>query len=368
MTRIDRAILAQLLRVFGFFALVLVAVYWVNRAVSLFEDMIADGQALATVLEFTALSLPMLVRVVLPIAAFAAALFVTHQMLRQNEVTVLQAAGVSPLRLALPFAVFGLMVAAFLTLLVHVLIPQARMQLSIRQAEVAQNITATLLRAGVFQHPVAGLTLFISEITPEGALHGIFLSDARSGAQRIDFTARSAVIAPGAAGPKLVMIDGQAHVHDLVTGRLGVTAFADFTYDLGGLIGPGGRRRTVQELPTALLLDPTPELLASLGTTLALVRYELAVRMVFGLGAVAAVLLAFSALMAGGFNRLGFGRPMLGAVVLLVLSEMLVNAVARVAMRNEALAPLAALPVTVATATALGLLMWAGRRRRVAAP
>jgi lipopolysaccharide export system permease protein len=364
MRLIDRAILAQLLRTFGFFALVLIAVYWINRAVSLFDQLIGEGQSLATFLEFTALSLPMMVRVVLPIAAFVAALFVTHQMLRQNEVAVLQAAGVSPLRLARPYLAFGLIVAAFLTVLVHVLIPQARAQLAQRQAEIAQNVTAGLLREGVFQHPAEGLTVFITEITEDGALRGLFLSDARSGMQRTDYTARSAVIVPDRTGPKLVMIDGQALIHDQRTGRLSVTGFADFTYDLTGPIGPGGRKRTVQELPTADLIAPTPALLAETGASLAALRYELAVRLVYGLGAVGAVLIAFAALMAGGFSRLGYARPMLGAVVLLVLSELMVNAIARVAMRDERLAALAALPVALSVATALGLLAWAGRRRR----
>lgn len=367
MTRFDRYILAQLLRVFGFFALVLIAVYWVNRAVSLFDRMIGDGQSLIVFLEFTALSLPMMVRVVVPIAAFVAALYVTQRLLAQNEVAVLQAAGISPFRLARPYLVFGLMIAAFLTLLMHVLIPQARAQMALRQAEIGQNIAASLLREGVFQHPAEGITLFVAEITPEGALRGLYLSDARSMAQRIDYTARQALIVPDSGGPKLVMIDGQAQILDARTGRLSVTGFADFTYDLGGLIGPGGRGRAVQELPTRDLLAPGPDLLAETGATLAQIRYELAVRMVYGLGALAAVLVAFGALMAGGFSRLGFARPMLGAVVLLVLGEVLVNLVARMALRDAGLAWLAALPVTLMIGVALGLLALAARRRTVPA-
>ena len=44
MPRIDRYLLSQFLTLFGFFALVLVSVYWINRAVSLFEQLISDGQ------------------------------------------------------------------------------------------------------------------------------------------------------------------------------------------------------------------------------------------------------------------------------------------------------------------------------------
>ena len=39
MARIDRYLLQQLLSVFGFFGLVLVLVYWVNRAVVLFDQL-----------------------------------------------------------------------------------------------------------------------------------------------------------------------------------------------------------------------------------------------------------------------------------------------------------------------------------------
>ena len=43
MSRFDRYLLSQLLALFGFFALVLVAVFWVNRAVGLFDQLIGDG-------------------------------------------------------------------------------------------------------------------------------------------------------------------------------------------------------------------------------------------------------------------------------------------------------------------------------------
>ena len=77
MARLDRYLLAQLMGLFGFFALVLVSVYWLNRAVLLFDQLISDGQSALVVFEFTALTLPYVIRVVLPIAAFAATVPVT---------------------------------------------------------------------------------------------------------------------------------------------------------------------------------------------------------------------------------------------------------------------------------------------------
>ena len=184
--------LSQLLMLFGFFSLVLVAVYWVNRAVSLFDRLIGDGQSALVFLEMTALTLPNVIRLVLPVAAFAATVHVTNRLSTESELVVMQATGFSAFRLARPVLFFGLIVAAMMAVLVHVLVPASRTALADRQAAIAENVTARFLREGMFQFPAEGITLYIREVTELGELRDIFLSDARSeGAQAI-YTARTA--------------------------------------------------------------------------------------------------------------------------------------------------------------------------------
>ncbi len=72
---------------FGFFALVLVLVYWVNRAVVLFDQLIANGQSAGVFVEFTALTLPNVIRLVLPIAAFAASIYVANRLSSLSELS-----------------------------------------------------------------------------------------------------------------------------------------------------------------------------------------------------------------------------------------------------------------------------------------
>ena len=123
--RLDRYLLTQSLVLFGFFALVFVSVYWVNRAVVLFDRLIGDGQSALVFLEFTALSLPNVVRLVLPIAAFAAAVQLTNRLSNDSELVVARATGVTVWRLARPMAYFGLCVGLMMAVLVHVLEPKA---------------------------------------------------------------------------------------------------------------------------------------------------------------------------------------------------------------------------------------------------
>ena len=68
MSRFDRYVLSQLVVLFGFFALVLVSIYWINQAVRLFDRLIGDGQSAFVFLEFTVLTLANVIRMVLPVA------------------------------------------------------------------------------------------------------------------------------------------------------------------------------------------------------------------------------------------------------------------------------------------------------------
>ena len=184
MPRIDKYILSQMLTLFGFFAMVLIAVYWINRAVSLFETLMRDGQTALVVLEFTALTLPLVISVVLPVAAFTATAYGTNRMAGESELVAMQAAGLSPLRMARPVLVFGVFVGLMVAVLVHGLVPMARARLADRQAEIAENVTAQFLRPGEFQYPAEGVTLFIRAISEDDRLLDLFLDDAREPANQ----------------------------------------------------------------------------------------------------------------------------------------------------------------------------------------
>lgn len=164
--------LSQLFTLFGFFALVLVAVYWVNRAVILFDQLIADGHTAFVFLEFTALSLPQVIGMVLPMAAFAASIYVTNRLSGDSELTVMQATGFSPWRLARPVLVYGLLLALMMSVLTHLLIPASLQQLKEREREIAGSVSARLLREGTFLHPADGVTFYIRGDLARGRARG----------------------------------------------------------------------------------------------------------------------------------------------------------------------------------------------------
>lgn len=362
MARIDRYMLSQLLTLFGFFSLILVLIYWINRAVRLFDRLIADGQSAWVFLELTSLSLPGLIRIVLPLSAFVAAVYVTNRMSSESELTVVQATGYSPFRLARPVVYFGLIVAAMMSVLTHFLVPMASERLALRSAEISQNITARLLTPGAFLTPTDGLTFYIREITPNGEMLDIFISEATNPGRRVTYTASQAYLIRTDNGPQLVMVNGLAQDLDLTTQRLTTTGFDDFAYDIGALIGDATvRTRSVNGLSTWELLNPTDQTVADTNQSVEqlIVRGHDRFGQAF-LGFVAG-LIGFSALVAGGFSRFGLWRSIMLAVGLVIVLKILESTGTSIARTNAALWPfvyLAGIGGIVISAA----LLWASTR------
>lgn len=368
-SRFDRYLTAQYLTLFGFFALVLVMVYWVNRAVGLFDRLIGDGQSALVFLEFSLLTLPNVIRLVLPVAAFAAAVHVTNRLSQDGELVVMRATGFSAWRLARPVAWFGAVVAVMMLLLTHVAVPASRAILADRQAEVEANATARLLSDGQFMHPANGLTFYIREIAPNGELRDIFLSDDRSEGARVVHVARRALLARGEAGPVLIMFDGTSQTLNHANGRLSVTQFADFTYDLGELLASSGPPTPQLEgMTTPALLARTAEAAVLTGETPARIWAEVHNRTAQPLLAPAAALIGFAALMLGGFSRFGLWRQILFAIVLLIVVQMADNAASGAVLRQPAVWALAYVAPAFGMIIA-GIMLWlAERPRRVRRP
>ena len=322
--RFDRYLLSQLLMLFGFFALVLVLVYWVNRAVVLFDQLIANGQSALVFLEFSALTLPNVIRIVLPIAAFAGTLYVTNKLTSESELVVVQATGFSPWRLARPVLMFGLIVFVLASILAHVLVPTSLRQLETRTAEISENLTARLLTEGRFLHPVRGVTFYIRDISPRGELQNVFLSDARFEGRRVTYTAREALLIRGETGPSLIMLEGLAQVFQEDGKRLSITRFEDFAYDLSGLIEIGERERVrPAQMGTLMLLRADAEAQALSGASRATLVSEAHERFGNALNGMIAPLVGFATLLLGGFSRFGIWRQIVGAILLLIVVQFL---------------------------------------------
>ncbi|MFV0384040.1 LPS export ABC transporter permease LptF [Paracoccus sp. (in: a-proteobacteria)] len=364
MSRIDRYILSQFLTLFGFFALVLVSVYWINRAVSLFDDLVSDGQTALVVMEFTVLALPAVISIVLPVAAFVATAYGTNRMADESELVVMQTAGLSPWRMARPVLIFGVFVGLLVAVLVHGLVPLARTRLAERQDELAQDVTTRSVRPGTFQYPSDNVTVFVRDVASDGRLLDVFIEDARDPAQQITHTAKEALLLRNDKGPVLVLLNGMSQNLRRVGDRrqLSVTRFSQFSYDVASMFGESADgRRDLRDFTTLRLLRPDEALLQATGAEPADIRRELHNRIAKPLMAPIAAMIGFATLLIGGYSRFGVWRQVIGASVLLIMVQLSSNAVSARVERDVSLWPAMYLPAILGAAICVMLLRLAVR-------
>ena len=320
MKQFDRYMLSQLMMLFGFFSLILVLIYWINRAVVLFDQLIADGQSAWVFLEFTALSLPSVIRLALPLAAFASAIYVTNRMTTESELVAVQATGFSPFRLARPVLYFGLIVGLLMSVFMHFLVPISSARLDDRENEIAQNITARLLTAGQFMEPVDNITFYVREITQENELLDVLLSDLRDPEEEVTYIAARAYLIRTQGRAQMVMRDGMIQSLQLADNRLFTTVFDDFVYDIDTLNQEAvSDRRSASEVSTWELLHPTAALRAETRRSNARLLARAHDRFGQSFLGVIGALLGFATLLVGTYSRFGVWRQIVAAILLIVV-------------------------------------------------
>ena len=324
MSRFDRYLFTQYFLMFGFFSLILLFIYWINKAIALFDNLISDGQTFLVFLEFSILTIPPIIPIVAPLAAFAAAIFVTNRLKNDSELTIMQATGFSPLRLSRSIFLFGLVVTIILMIISHYLIPKSNNILLKRQNEVASSLNAKLLKVESFIHPQNGVTFYIGGISTSGVIEDVFVLDERNKDREIIVTSKSGYLITNNNNPILVLKDGIVQNYDLKSTNLSTIHFQDLSYDLTSWSVKERMSKSKLLLTySSFDLFKDPELVSILTDSSPIrVLEELHSRILTPLLALIAALIGFSALMIGDYSRFGASKQISVGIVILILIKL----------------------------------------------
>lgn len=357
MAKFDRYMLSQFLILFSFFALILVAIFWINRAVVLFDRLIGDGQTALVFLEFTVLGLPKLITTVLPIATFAGSVYVINRMTSESELTVLQATGTSPWRLARPVFVYGLCVAIMMSVLTHLLLPLSNGQLSEREAEISQNVTARLLTEGTFLHPTSKVTFYTRVIDADGVLRDVFLSDRRNPDEGVIYTASEAYLIRNGDGTTLIMVDGMAQRLEMAGKRLSTAKFRDFSFDISALVSSDKpRTQSIDAMTTAEMFAQWDQLETITKSSAGEIAEELTARFASAVFCMIAAMIGYATLVLGGFSRFGVWREIVIAFGLLIAIDGLRGTLVETVRDDASRWPLLFLPSLIGAVIVIGMI------------
>jgi len=285
------------------------------------------------------LLIPNFVAVILPITTFIVVQFVYQRLAGDRELTVMRAAGLSPLALARPaLALAALTMAACFMLNLYV-VPASLASFRQFQFEIRNRVAAFLLQEGVFTQISDDLTVYVRARDPDGTLRGILVEDDRNKNSHATILARRGQLIGNGGAPRVLLLDGSRQELDRQTGRLNVLTFARNTIELNQDNKGGEQRfRDPTEMSIDELLNPPAGLVAERDRPK--LRIEAQRRLSGPFTVVSFALVALVSVLMGGFRRHGNVLRPLAAVGVVVTLLALSLAIANLAQRDPALMPL----------------------------
>ncbi|MEM6617713.1 MAG: LptF/LptG family permease [Pseudomonadota bacterium] len=352
MSQLDRYILGQVLGPFVFFVVIFGGILWLNQALRIVDVVVGNGQSGLVFAELATYLIPKVFETVVPVAAFAAAIYLTNRLYSEAELVVFMGVGVSPSAATRPFFTFGALCFLMMLTLTQLLTPWSLGLFQTRQHEISKEFLTQFVTPGTFTAPAQDVTLFFGEAAADGTLGDILINDRRSGTEVTHTAAQGQVISDGDA-PKLILFDGtiQRFARDRQT--LSTIQFDSLSYDLSQFARQVGER----SLLTAELY-PWELLGTGRGPERAAVerRIEFHDRLVKALLSIVVPALGAIVLISAGFSRSGFFLRIALGVIFMVAINATRGFVQPLAGPEAIIWPVLYVPVVIAFAVVFVLL------------
>lgn len=355
MNEVSRYIARQLFWSTAIVSLVMTGLLWLFVSVKAVESIINRGLSLKLFMILTGLQLPNFLVQVVPIAFFIAVLFVYGRLNTDREITVLRAAGMSPLALAKPVIVLGLAFTLFGYVLTLWATPKSYQMFREMQWDIRYSISKVLLKEGVFNTISEKITVYIRERSGESELSGLLVHDSRDKQKPATVIAERGTMVQTPSGARVLMFDGSRQVIDSNSGKLSILYFDRYSFDLGGAVNkPKLRFREARERPVEELLNLKKSDVGNLKDYGKFIT-EAHQRMALPVNALGFALIAYLFVMFGDFSRRGQMAKMVGASALFVGLQVLDLSLINLTAKNLSLIP--AIYAAAAGPTVLALLL-----------
>ncbi|MBC7582211.1 MAG: LPS export ABC transporter permease LptF [Tardiphaga sp.] len=262
MGSIDKYIFRTTLASFALVLVSLTGVIWITQALRGIDLMTSQGQTILTFLGVTSLAIPVLVLVIAPIALMIAVSHTLTKLATDSEIIVMNAAGLSPIRLFRPFLFATIVVAVLVAFIGSYLAPDGMRRLKRWDAEITADVLSNILQPGRFAQLDQNLTIRIRERQPGGLLVGIFVDDRRDPKERDTIIADHGTVIKNGDGSYLILEDGNLQRFELGKKDPTMVAFGRYAFDMSKFsnrskdVSYGIRERYLWELMSPPPGDP----------------------------------------------------------------------------------------------------------------
>jgi lipopolysaccharide export system permease protein len=340
MTLLERYIFKIAGGAFAVCLLVLTGIIWLSSALKEMDLISGKGQTILVFLKVTLLTLPALIMVIAPVALFVAVLYALNKLNGDSELIVMNAAGMSPVKVLRPLLFLTFLVALLISWITIVAMPASFRDLRDMLTKIRADVVTKFLQEGRFTTLDKGITFHYREKAPSGAMLGILIHDGREKNRQMTYLAERGQIVEADGAAYMVLEEGSIHRAAQASAENAIVAFQRYTIDLDQFAPDSDkvtykpRERTTFEL---LNVDPN-EVYARLQA--GRFRAELHERFSSPLYAFASLMIAFAALGGAQTTRQGRGTAIAGAVIGVVALRIAGFGAASLAVRSAAYAPL----------------------------
>jgi lipopolysaccharide export system permease protein len=320
MNLIDRYLFKQLLGPTLLAGVSLTGVMLLSESLQFIDLIVNQGQSAAVFVKLTLLGLPGLVSMMMPIAIFAASLVALNRLQTEQELVVCFAGGMSRWRVISPVLRLAVM-AATVSLVINLwFAPLCARAMREELFKVRTDLAATLIRPGRFTQPSQDLTVYASSVQGHSTYKNLFLDEVKPDGTSNTFSAKEGQIGERNGQPVLIMRHGSNQSLSRI-GVLNYVVFDEYTFDLTPFLPKGeavhykASDRYLHELFYPDLTQPWEK------TNKLKLYAEGHARLAEPLYNIALVTLALSAVLGGGFSRLGYGKRIMVAAGLAAITR-----------------------------------------------
>ncbi len=233
---------------------------WLSQALRQFDLVTANGQSVLTFLYVSALIVPALVGIILPVALFIAVIYAFTNLNSGSELVIINASGATQLTVLRPVLLVGLIVAALVGSMSLYFAPLTLRAWQVLITNVRSDVLTSIMRPGEFMQPAAGLTIHLRSRDPDGTLRGIFVSDDRDPNQTSTYLAERGAVLDNPVGVFLIMSNGTIQQRNKIDQSISMIEFTSYAFDLSSFAS-GGTTPQLRpaERDTPYLFHPDPD-------------------------------------------------------------------------------------------------------------
>lgn len=211
----------------------LMSIIWLSQSLRFLDLIVSKGISADIFVKLTSLLMPRIFTILSPIALFASVMFVYNRMLVDQELIVMKAAGISPMRLACPVILTGLLLAIFNVYVINYAMPNAEKSFKELEWRIKNNISQLMFREGEFTHLQDNLTVFVSKHDDDGTVNSILINDERNENTKSTTTAEKGIIVQTDHGPRIILLNGSRQEINKNKQTFSSVSFSQYSVDFG---------------------------------------------------------------------------------------------------------------------------------------